>query len=205
MMKTITTLKSILILTFSLYLAGCAFPKTSIESLKQVALDETIFIGRVMMSPALTEADVQLENFINFSDTPLHKSLQMKVSDIYYELGGQHASDYQDSIFTVDGDYYYFSWKKKSDLNILGATFITRSTQTNLDTMTLSIDKGVKVKHSGKSKAVYVGDITFVRDEFFNIKDIKISQKDYKKAIKAFGKKFNTDLNVEKAKLASSK
>lgn len=205
MMKTLPNIKSILILLFALSLTGCVLPKTSVDNLQELEPDESIFIGRIKMSPPLTEADVQLENFINLSDTPLHKSLQLKVSDIYYELGGQLASDYQDSIFVVDGEYYYFSWKKKQPLNLLGVTFITRSTQTNIDTMTLSIDKGVKVKHKAKSKAVYIGDITFVRDEFFNIKDIKISQKGYKKAIKAFRKKYKTKWKVEKAKLSSSK
>lgn len=205
MIKTIIKVKSIFALMLVLSLTGCAFPKTSIDSLSEIAPDEVVFIGRVMMSPPMTEADVQLENFINLSDTPLHKSIQIKVSDVYYDLKGQAAHDYQDSIFAVDGDYYYFAWNKAKALNILGVTIITRSTQTNRDTMTLTIGKGVKATHSGQSKAVYVGDITFVRDEFFNIEDIDISQKDYKKAVSAFHKKYRTNLAVEQAKLSSSK
>jgi len=205
MIKTLLNLRNPFVLLCAVLLTGCAFPKTSIDTIEQVADDEILYIGRVMLDPPMTEADVQLENMINLSDTPLHKSLQMKVSNVFYDLGGQLASDYEDSIFTVDGDYYYFTWKKKEPLNVLGVTFITRSTQTNLDTMTLSIKKGVKVNHSGKSRAVYVGDITFVRDEFFNIKDIDIDQKNYKKAVKAFRKKYNSDWKVETAKLTSSK
>ena len=205
MIKTISNIKKILIILFALSVTGCMMPKTSIESLQEMEPDESIFICRIKISPPLTEADVQLENVWNISDTPLHKSLQLKVSNVFYELGGQYASDYQDSIFVLDGEYYYFTWKKKQPLNLLGVTLITRSTQTNLDTMTLAIDKGIKVKHSAKSKAVYVGDITFVRDEFFNIKDIKISQRGFKKAANAFRKKFRTKLNVTKAKLTSSK
>lgn len=205
MIKIIPNIKKSLIILFALSVAGCMMPKTSIENLQEMEPDESIFIGRIKISPPLTEADVQLENMWNLSDTPLHKSLQLKVSNIFYELGGQYASDYQDSIFVLDGEYYYFTWKKKEPLNLLGITLITRSTQTNLDTMTLAIDKGIKVKHSAKSKAVYVGDVTFVRDEFFNIKDIKISQSGYKKAVKAFRKKFKTRMKVDKAKLSSSK
>lgn len=205
MMKILMNLKRFIVVLAILSLTACAFPKASIDNIKQVAADEVLIMGRLMLDPPMTEADVQLDNFISFSDTPLYKSLQMKVSDVYYELGGQLASDYQDSIFTIDGDYYYYTWKKKKALNVLGVTIITRSTQRNLDTMTLSIEKGIKVSHSGKSRAVYVGDITFVRDEFFNIKNIKISQKGYKKAVKAFRKKFKTDWKVEKAKLTDSK
>lgn len=94
---------------------------------------------------------------------------------------------------------------KGKPLNVLGVTFITRSTQANRDTMTLTIKDGIKVTHSGKSKAVYIGDITFVRDEFFNIKDINVSQKDYKKAVKVFREKYKGDWKVEQAKLSSSR
>ena len=205
MMKTLINIKIILVLILATSLTGCVLPKSSLENLSQLAPEEIIFVGRVMMNPPMTEDDVQLENFINLSDTPIHKSLQMKVSEVYYELGGQLAHDYQDSIFTIDGEYYSFAWEKNKPMNILGITFITRSTQTNRDTMTFSIDKGVRVKYSGKTRVVYVGDITFVRDEFFNIKDIDINQKNYKKAVKAFRKKYKTKWKVEKGKLISSK
>jgi len=204
-MKTISNLKIILVFILATSLTGCVLPKSSLENLSQLGPDEVIFIGRMMMSPPMSEDDVQLENMWNLSDTPLHKSLQMKVSEVYYELGGQLAHDYQDSIFVVDGEYYSFAWEKNKPMNILGVTFITRSTQTNRDTMTFSIDKGVRVKYSGKNRVVYVGDITFKRDEFFNIKDIDISQKNYKKAVKAFRKKYKTKWKVEKGKLVSSK
>lgn len=198
-------LRNIFIIAFIVALTGCAFPKTSVDNLSEVKQDEVLFIGRLALNPPIAESEVQLENMINLSDTPLHKSLQMKVSDIFYKLGGQGVGDYQNSIFVVDGDYYYFSWKKDQPLNVLGATFITRSTQSNIDTMTLSIKNGVKVNHNGKSKAVYIGDITFVRDEFFNVKDIDINQKGYKKAVKAFREKYKSDWEVEQAKLSSSK
>lgn len=204
-MKTIINIKGLLILFFVLTLTGCVLPKYSIEALNEVAPDETIFIGRMSMNPPLSKEEIQFENVINFSDVELHKVLAMKTSDIYYELEGRHATDYQDSVAAIDGEYYYFTWKKNKPLNFLGVTFMTRMTGQNRDYMTFTIDKGIKVNHSGKSKAVYVGDITFKRDEFFNIKDIDINQKNYKKAVKEFRKKFNTDMKVEKAKLASAK
>lgn len=205
MIKTKSKLKSIFIFLFAVSLTGCAFTKSSINDLSEVGQDEVLFIGRLALDPPIAESEVQLENYINLSDIPVHKSLQMKVSDIFYKLGGQGVSNYQNSIFVVDGDYYYFSWEKDKPLNVLGVTFVTRSTQTNRDTMTLTVKNGIKVSHSGKSKAVYIGDITFVRDEFFNVKDINVSQKGYKKAVKAFRKKYNGNWKVEQAKLTSSK
>lgn len=205
MIKTKSKLRNIFVLLFIVTLTGCAFTKGSINDLSEVGQDEVLFIGRLALDPPIAESEVQLENFINLSDIPVHKSLQMKVSDIPYKLGGQAAWEYQNSIFVVDGDYYYFSWEKGKPLNVLGVTFITRSTQANRDTMTLTIKDGIKVTHSGKSKAVYIGDITFVRDEFFNIKDINVSQKDYKKAVKVFREKYKGDWKVEQAKLSSSR
>lgn len=205
MIKTKLKLRNIFILLVIVTLTGCAFTKGSVTNLSEVGQDEVLFIGRLALDPPIAESEVQLESFINLSDTPMHKSLQMKVSDIPYKLGGQAVWQYQDSIFVVDGDYYYFTWKKDQPLNVLGVTFITRYTQRNHDTMTLSIKNGLKVNHSGKSKAVYIGDITFVRDEFFNIKDIDINQKNYKKAVKAFREKYKGDWKIEQAKLSSSK
>ncbi|MDH3342832.1 MAG: hypothetical protein OEY06_07995 [Gammaproteobacteria bacterium] len=204
-MKIILKIKGVLVLFFALSLTGCVLPKYSVENLNEVAADEILFIGRVSMNPPITKEEIQIENVINLSDVEMHKVLVMKASDVYYELGGQHATDYQDTVAAIDGEYYYFTWNKNKPLNFLGVTFITRMTSRNREYMTFTIDKGIKVNHSGKSKAVYVGDITFVRDEFFNIKDIDINQKNYKKAVKEFRKKYKTDWKVEKAKLTSSK
>ena len=198
-------LRVALVLAFTLSLTACVMPQMQIENLQQVKAGEVIYIGRVSMNPPLTKEEIQIENVINFSDIEMHKVLYMKASDVYYELKGEHAYDYQDSVVAIDGEYYYFKWNQKKPLHFLGVSFLTRMTGRARDMMTFSIDKGIKINHSGKSKAVYVGDITFKRDEFFNIKDIDISQKGYKKAVKTFRKKFNTDMKVEKAELTSSK
>lgn len=205
MNRAIKKIRIAFVLFFTLSLTACVMPQMQIEDLKEVQADEIIFIGRVSMNPPLTKEEIQIENVINVTDYELHKVLYMKASDVYYELEGEHGFDYQDSVVAIDGEYYYFKWNKKKPLNFLGVSFTTRMTGRAHDMMTFSINKGIKISHSGKAKAVYVGDITFKRDEFFNIKDIDISQKDYKKAVKAFQKKFKTKMKVETAKLSSSK
>ena len=205
MNRAIKKIRITFVLFFTLALTACVMPQMQVENLKEVAADEVIYIGRLSMNPPLSKEEIQIENVINITDYELHKVLYMKASDVYYELEGQHGFDYQDSVVAIDGEYYYFKWNKKKPLHFLGVSFTTRMTGRAHDMMTFSIDKGLKVSHSGKSKIVYIGDITFKRDEFFNINDIDISQKGYKKAVKAFRKKFNSDMKIEVAKLSSSK
>ena len=185
-------LKILLVVSIALLVTACVLPKTSISSLDEVAGDELIIVGKLQLSPHIKKDEVELTNIITFGSDDVHKSLRLIVSDVYFDLGGLAAHDYSDAIFTLDGDYFYFTWKKNKPLHILGTSFITRSTQTNIDTMTMSIKKGLRVKHRKNQRAIYVGTITFKRDEFFNIKDIDISQKGYKKAKSAFKKKFKT-------------
>ena len=204
-MNLFQKLKALSVVFIALTIAACALPKTSITSLNEVAADEIVVVGKLQLLPHIRKDEVQLTNFITIGPDVAHKSLRLIVSDVYFDLGGLAAHDYSDAIFTLDGDYFYFTWKKDKPLHILGTSFITRSTQTNIDTMTLSLKKGLNVRHSKIAKAIYVGTITFKRDEFFNIKDIVINQNEYNKANSEFNKKFKTRMKLEKAKLSSSR
>lgn len=185
--------------------AGCAMPQRSITSLDEVSSNQVVYYGRVQLSPHIKKEEVVYKNVINITGEELHKGLQLKASDVFYDLEAHHASDYAGSLMAVDGDYYYYAWEKDKPFIILGVSFVTLWTSTNRETMTLRVTDGIKAKHSGKSRAVYVGDITFVRDEFFNIKDIKIDQSGYQAATNAFKKKFRNQWRTEKAVLSSAR
>lgn len=186
-------------------LGGCALPKTQVSSLDRVGNDEVIVFGKLRLEPKIQKDEVSHSGMINLSKRDLHETLFMKASDAFYDLHGGHAMDHQGSFVVYDDEYYFFSWKKDSPFHILGVSFITRWTSRERETVTLRIKEGVKVNHSGKSKAVYVGNITFVRDEFFNIKDLKVDQSGYDEAKKEFQKRFNQTWPTEKAKLSPSR
>lgn len=188
-----------------LLLSGCAMPHMQLESLDQLKNNEVIYIGSVSLDPNLKKDEVIYKNVINLGDQELHRTLYIKASDVYYELEGKHGFDIKSSVAGQDGENYYFSWEKDKPLYLLGVSFFTRWTSTNRETMTLVIGNGIQVEHEGNAKAVYVGDITFERDEFFNIKDIKISQKGYKEARKAFWDKYGTQMKVDVAKLYAAR
>lgn len=78
---------------------------------------------------------------INLSDIEPYLVLYMKASDKFYDLNGNQSLDMTDSIAVLDGKYFYFTWPQGKPLNILGVSFITRSTGRNLDTMTFTIKK----------------------------------------------------------------
>lgn len=185
-----------------LLLAGCMMPQMQIENLGEVKKDEVIFIGSLNFDPHIKKDEVIFKDFIVLgSDEDMHRTIYLKVSDTFYTLKGVHGMDIKESVAALEGDNYYFAWDSKKPLYFLGVSFMTRMTGKNRDYMTFVINKGIKVRHSGKAKAVYIGDITFKRDEFFDIKDIQISQKGYKKARAAFWKKYNTKMKVEVARL----
>lgn len=206
-MKIFQTINMSILFLLVILLSGCVMPTISIEDLSELKNDEVVFVGKLALKPHMSKDEVVYENIVVLggSKDDLHKVLYLKVSDQYYKLEGSHAMDMSDTVATSDGKYFFFAWKKNKPLNILGTSFITRWTQTHRDFMTLSINKGINVRHSGKSRAVYVGNITFERDEFFNIKNIDINQKGYKKAKRAFQKKYKTNWKLEKAKLYSSR
>ncbi len=204
-MRQFHYLKISTVIALALLAVGCAMPQMSITDLEEVSPDHVVYFGRVQLSPRLSKDEVVYKNVINLSDQELHKVLYLKASDAYYDLGGGHAMDFGGSLATNDGEFYFYSWDKESPFIILGVSFITHWSSSNRETMTLRINDGIKAKHSGKSRAVYIGDITFVRDEFFNIKDIKIDQSGYKAAKREFKKRFHQQWKTEKAVLTAAR
>lgn len=203
-MKKLNIIKVSSVFIIVLFLSACTLPQMSITKLKEIKKDEVLIVGKLQLLPHIRKDEVIYKNAIFLPDN-VHKQLRLIVSDKYFDLKGKAAHDYSDSVFTIDGDYFYFTWKRKKPLHILGTTFTTRWTQSNRDSMTLTIKKGIKVRFNKKSKVNYIGTITFKRDEFFNIKKIDINQKGMKKAQRVFRKKFKTKLRLRKAKLYSSR
>ena len=179
-------------------------PKMSVSSLKDVKKDEIIVVGKLQLIPHIRKDEIIYQN-TTFLPENIHKQIGLITSDKFYDVETNNVSYYKDVVVTTDGGYFYFTWKRNKPLHILGTTFKTRMTQANQDRMFLIIKKGLKVKHSKKAQAVYVGNITFHRDEFFNIKKIDINQKGMKKAQRIFRKKFRTKWRLKKAKLSSSR
>lgn len=186
-----------------LIFSGCMPAHMQVTDLKVMKPQDIIYVGRIVMDPPIQKDEILLRNVIGGGD--IHKAFYAIVSDKYYTLEGYHAGDMSDVMPLMYNEDYYLKWDRKKPLNILGGWFITTLTGNSRETMMYTIRNGIKVKHSGKAKAVYVGTITFKRDEFFNIKDIDISQKGYKKAARAFRKKFKTKWKLEKGKLVSAR
>lgn len=186
-------------------LYGCAMPKMQVESLDKVAADEVIVFGKVRLDPKISKEEVVYKNVINLSKRDLHESLYLKASDVFYDLKGGHALDMKSSLLVFDDEYYFFSWKKDTPFHLLGVSFVTHWSSAGRQYMTFTAGDGIKVTQSGKSRAIYAGTLTFERDEFFNLKGIKVDQSDYAAAKKAFQQKFGQSWTIEKAKLLPSK
>lgn len=203
-MKISSLFKVTVVSLGALFLTSCIMPHMQIDKLSELKNDEVIYIGSINFDPHIKKDEVSYKNVINLTGEELYKNIYIKASDAYYELEGHHGFDLKSSVAGREGESYYFSWKKDDPLYILGVSFFT-SWGARRETMTLVIKNGVNVEHDNKHRAVYIGDITFKRDEFFNIKDIKISQSGYKKAVQEFHDKYGTQMQVGVAKLVAAR
>jgi len=187
------------------FLGGCMMPHMQLQKMSDLKPDEIIYIGSITFEPHISKDEVIYKNVINLSDQELYKNIYIKASDAYYELEGKHGFDLKSSVPGQEGENYYFTWKKDKPLYLLGVSFFTRWTSRNRESMTLVIKNGIQVKHDNQHRAVYIGDITFKRDEFFNIEDIDISQSGYKRAVRDFHDKYGTQIEVGVAKLFAAR
>lgn len=193
--------KKILFLACILSLASCAMPKTQLAKLSELRSDEIVYIGKISFDPPISKDEIVYKNIINLGGNDLHKTLYIKASDVYYDLEGHHGTDFKSSVAGQEGENYYFSWSQEKPLYLLGVSFITHWSSQKREFMTWTIGNGIKVENPAGSRVVYVGDITIKRDEFWNIKDVKISQDGYAKARAAFWDKYNTRMKVSRASL----
>lgn len=195
MMKKIILLSGIALLT------GCMMPKMQLENLSELKPDEVIYIGKITFDPHIRKDEIKYKNVINLGGDDMHKTLYFKMSDVYYDLEGHHGTDIKSSVAGREGEPYYFSWGKDKPLYLLGVSFITHWSSARREFMTWTIGKGIKIENPAGSRAVYVGDITIKRDEFWNIKDVKISQANFARAKADFRKKYGTKMEVSRARL----
>ncbi len=205
-MKYLIKLNLVVVLLGMLFLSGCA--QTQLKDLSEVKSDEMVYVVKVSLNPHISKEEIRMKSMLTLGveKDVVYKLFYLKASDTYYTLEAGHSvRDMDDTVVVVEGDYAFFTWKKDKPLNILGGWFYTSFSSGNIETMMYTIDGGVKVSHSNKANAVYVGNITFDRDEFFKIKDVELTQKDLDEAQIAFREKFNSKWNLEKAQLSSAK
>ena len=72
-------------------------------------------------------------------------------------------------------------------------------------TVFFQLKGGIEARYPKGAKAVYVGTIKFKRDEFYNLKNISVSQDGLEAAQKRFQTKFKSKYTLVKAELVRVK
>lgn len=194
--------------------SGCAtilgVPKQTVESLADLADDELLYVGKIVIDPPIQRDEVIVKNVLGGGDR-FHRGFMIKASDVFYNDADISPYSGLDGIYGVEtGKDYYIVGKKGQPFIILGGSFYTRvagvrTGSGGVETQSYIIADGLQVKAKPDARAVYIGTITFKRDEFFDLKGIDISQSDYSAAAEHFKEKYNTSWALEKAELTSAR
>lgn len=193
-------MKKTLVLLMLLSLQACFLPQFEVTALSQVGDSETLLVGEIRLDPPLR----QDEQKIAFTAKNMRNAFFLIAGDRYYTLENRNPIDFTDTFAIKLQKNYFIKASKNKPLHISGGFFYRVYTGALVESMVYAIEKGVKVDLQSNDRAVYIGTITFKRDEFFNIKEIDVSQKNYKKVNQQFKKKFSTKLNLRVADLADS-
>ena len=190
----------------ALLLGGCMIPKSSIEDLSGInKATDVIIVGRIEMVPKIAKEEVAVKMTIGGDE--LYRQFMLRVKNDVGETTN-YTTDVDNMVVVKTEEDYYISSDRSEPFRIFGGWFYTElhgGAGIATSTVLYRIKGGVQVEIPKGADAVYVGDIKFKRDEFFNLKDISFSQDDFEAAQKRFQKKFKTKMHLVKAKITAVK
>lgn len=198
-------IKNIFIITLIvLTMQACSafMPRSQIETITDVKKNEVILVGKIVFNPPLRKEEQHITTM--FFKNHYINTFMLSAGNNYDVIrDGSH--DFSEAYMTKLGETYYITADNKKPFYMSGGFFYTYMDGRASETTSYELKGGIKLQPKPTDKALYIGTITFVRDEFFNIKDVTISQNGYKQVNAAFKKKFNTGINLKKAALGSAK
>jgi len=184
----------------SLFLQSCSFGAKiykEASSIANVKSNEVIIVGKINLIPKLEKNEQQLDypgriDLFNYSEMNKSRAiLQLNTSP--------EVSSYKYIINPKLGKFFFFKVPRRMKY-IVDAFILTEFTG-NGNMGKILLPAKFKININNNDRAVYVGDITYTRDDFNSIIDIKYSD-GYKKAFKAFKKKFGNKYFLRKALLS---
>lgn len=174
-----------------LSLAGCVSSRPAVESLADVGAGEVIVVGRVDLTPPLEAADQHLDSL----GSGRMKNKLYVVTDTKLRVKQGPVSSGDEYFETVLGEPFYIKGGNKPFYMLEGVIY-TEASQAGVESVYLP--GGLKVDVQPNDKAVYIGKLHYVRNEYFDIVKAEIVD-DYDRANAAFKKKFGAKYNLRKA------
>lgn len=187
-------------------LAGCTTAKVSLEDISKVdKTTEVIIVGRIEMMPKITKEELSLK--MVFGGDELYKNFMIRTGTDIGEMT-DYTTDADNMAVVKTEEDFYISHNRDEPFKLFGGWFYTQlhgGSNRTRSTVFFHIKDGMQIEIPKNANVVYLGNIKFKRDEFFNLKDIDLSQDGFDAAQKRFQKKFNTKMTMVKAKVTPVK
>lgn len=174
-------------------LGGCAAPRAPLHSFDELPYDEVVIVGRVELTPPLT-AD---EQTLSLGSRSRRNKVSLLVDDEPRLLRNEPSmGDYRGRIEAQFGEEFYVK-SARAPLYVIGGVVVLVSAH-NRRYDQAYVPGGFKIDVRAGDKAVYIGTLSYVRDEFFRITQVRVVD-DYERANAEFRKRFGTRHILRKA------
>lgn len=182
-------------------LAACVGPaRAPVSSFSELTGNETVVVGRVEISPPLTES----EQRIKVLNAGMFKNKVFLIADERHRVLTEEpgVADYGGRIEATLGKTFFVGSSRKPFYILGGMMYLNLSGAGDMDRAYLP--GGMKVDIRPGDKAVYIGTIQYHRNEFFEITKVVIVD-DYARANAEFRKEFGSRHALRKALLTRTK
>ncbi len=192
-MSILNKVKAAIALVSITALAGCAVPMKTPDT-ANVADNKMIIVGKFVLTPELTPDEKEDQIFITnifaaAESQPLKENA--KQSDVSWF-----------SVIQSEWGKTFFVEAENKPLYLTAAkTILNVGDPKGSETW---FPAGFEIQPKPGAKAIYVGKVTYVRDEFWTIVDVKFED-EFKAAEKEFAKKYGTEVKLEKALMKLTK
>lgn len=183
--------------------SGCIGPaKPFATSLNEVAQNEVIVVGKIVLDPPLDDSEQRLKTFSSGSGLIINPSAQHYRNKVILftdkenrKITNPAAGDYHGRIETTLGEIFYVRANNEPFYIVRSEIWMDLS---NSGMEMAVLPAGHRIDLRPGDRAVYIGTIKYHRDEFFTTNNVEVID-DYNKELAAFKTKFGNGVKLRKA------
>ncbi len=179
-------------------MSGCTATRPAVDDVSMVGAQEVIVVGRIELTPSLTDADQILKGM----GSGRYKNKVFVITDEEWQVRQEPLGPGDDFFEATLGQNFYIKGSNKPFYFLTGVIYT--EVWSNGSMRNVNLPGGVKIELRSNDKAVYVGTIRYTRNEYFDITRAEVDD-DYDSANAAFKKKFGVKYNLRKALAAPIK
>ncbi len=174
-------------------MGGCVHTRPAVDDVSQVGSREVIVVGRIELNPPMADNDQNLHGI----GSGRYKNRVYVITDEKWREKTDDEISPGDELFEAQlGETFYIKGSNKPFYFL--TEYIFTEVYGNGSRAHVYLPGGVKIDVRNNDRAVYIGNIRFTRNEYFDITKAEIID-DYDRANAAFKKKFGVKYNLRKA------